>query len=39
MKVELNLPICTSIGEKVAFSRRIEKKFRLIGWGIIDNGE
>jgi translation initiation factor 2 subunit 3 len=39
MMVELNLPICTQIGEKVAFSRRIDKKFRLIGWGVIKSGK
>lgn len=39
MKVELNFPLCTQIGEKVAFSRNIEKKFRLIGWGVIKSGK
>lgn len=39
MTVELNNPLCTQIGEKVAFSRRIEKKFRLIGWGVIKSGQ
>jgi len=39
MKVQLNNPICTKTGEKVAFSRRIEKKFRLIGWGEIKGGK
>jgi translation initiation factor 2 gamma subunit (eIF-2gamma) len=39
MKVQLNNPICTNINEKVAFSRRIEKKFRLIGWGEIKGGK
>ncbi|KAL4460424.1 hypothetical protein ABPG74_000175 [Tetrahymena malaccensis] len=39
MTVELNSPLCTQIGEKVAFSRRIEKKFRLIGWGVIKSGQ
>jgi len=39
MKIKLNNPICTRIGEKVAFSRRIEKKFRLIGYGTIKKGD
>jgi translation initiation factor 2 subunit 3 len=39
MRVQLTNPICTSLGEKVAFSRRIEKKFRLIGWGEIKAGK
>ena len=32
--------VCTTIGEKVALSRRLgkEKKWRLIGWGTIENG-
>lgn len=38
MKIQLSNPICTSVGEKVAFSRRIEKKFRLIGYGTIKTG-
>ena len=38
MKIKLNNPICTRIGEKVAFSRRIDKKFRLIGYGTIKKG-
>lgn len=39
MKIKLNNPICTRVGEKVAFSRRIDKKFRLIGYGTIKKGE
>jgi translation initiation factor 2 subunit 3 len=35
MRVQLNNPICTQINEKVAFSRRISNKWRLIGWGTI----
>lgn len=31
----LKIPICASIGDKVALSRQIESKWRLIGWGII----
>lgn len=38
MKIQLTNPICTSVGEKVAFSRRIEKKHRLIGYGTIKTG-
>lgn len=39
MRVKLTDPICTNVGEKAAFSRRIDKKFRLIGWGTIKKGE
>lgn len=37
--VKLTLPICTKMGEKVAFSRRFEKKYRLIGYGEIKSGK
>ncbi|RCI15141.1 hypothetical protein L249_6964 [Ophiocordyceps polyrhachis-furcata BCC 54312] len=37
-KLALNTPACTSIGEKVALSRRIEKHWRLIGWATITAG-
>ena len=39
IKLELNKAVCTSIGEKVALSRRINNKFRLIGWGDIKKGK
>jgi len=39
LTVKLTLPICTKIGEKVAFSRRFEKKYRLIGYGEIKSGK
>ncbi len=31
----LKIPVCASVGDKVALSRQIESKWRLIGWGII----
>jgi len=37
-KIELTTPVCTSIGEKLALSRRVEKHWRLIGWGKIRTG-
>ncbi|KAI8587247.1 hypothetical protein HDU89_005867 [Geranomyces variabilis] len=37
-KILLNTPACTEIGEKIALSRRIEKHWRLIGWGTIRRG-
>lgn len=39
MHVKLTMPICTKLGEKVAFSRRLEKKYRLIGYGEIKSGK
>ncbi|KAL0221494.1 hypothetical protein RCL1_001348 [Eukaryota sp. TZLM3-RCL] len=33
--VSLQQPVCAEVGAKVALSRRIEKHWRLIGWGHI----
>ncbi|MFW5746292.1 MAG: translation initiation factor IF-2 subunit gamma, partial [Nanoarchaeota archaeon] len=32
---QLRLPICAKVGSRVTISRRIENRFRLIGYGII----
>ncbi|XP_071112393.1 eukaryotic translation initiation factor 2 subunit 3, Y-linked [Haliotis cracherodii] len=37
-KIGLTNPVCTEIGEKIALSRRVEKHWRLIGWGQIRRG-
>jgi len=37
-RVLLTSPVCTSEGEKLALSRRVEKHWRLIGWGKIRLG-
>lgn len=37
-KFTLTNPVCTQEGDKVALSRRIEKHWRLIGWGQITKG-
>ncbi|KAA8492617.1 Eukaryotic translation initiation factor 2 subunit 3, Y-linked [Porphyridium purpureum] len=37
-KLSLTNPVCTSEGEKIALSRRVEKHWRLIGWGQIKKG-
>ena len=37
-KLQLTSPVCTKEGEKIALSRRVEKHWRLIGWGRIENG-
>lgn len=37
-KISLMGPVCTKIGEKIALSRRVEKHWRLIGWGNIRKG-
>ena len=38
LKLQLINPVCTETKEKVALSRRIDKKWRLIGWGEIVKG-
>ncbi|XP_065906326.1 eukaryotic translation initiation factor 2 subunit 3, Y-linked-like [Dysidea avara] len=37
-KIALTQPVCTEVGEKIALSRRVEKHWRLIGWGQIRKG-
>ncbi|XP_027116168.1 eukaryotic translation initiation factor 2 subunit gamma-like [Coffea arabica] len=37
-KLRLKAPVCTSLGEKVVLSRRIQGHWRLIGWGVIKDG-
>lgn len=37
-KVVLTAPVCSSEGEKLALSRRVDKHWRLIGWGKIRKG-
>lgn len=40
MKIQfMSRPVCSSKGEKVALSRRINGHWRLIGWGIIKKGK
>jgi len=37
-KIVLISPVCTKVNEKIALSRRVEKHWRLIGWGQILRG-
>jgi translation initiation factor 2 subunit 3 len=37
-KITLTQPVCTEEGEKIALSRRVDKHWRLIGWGQIRKG-
>jgi len=37
-RVGLSQSVCTQVGEKVAISRRINRAWRLIGWGEIRKG-
>jgi translation initiation factor 2 subunit 3 len=33
VKIQFINPVCANEGEKIAMSRRIDRNFRLIGWG------
>ena len=37
-KIALQSPVCCEAGEKIALSRRVERHWRLIGWGQIRRG-
>jgi len=37
-KIQLYRPVCTEVNERIALSRRVEKHWRLIGWGQIRRG-
>lgn len=37
-KIALTQPVCTTEGEKIALSRRVNNHWRLIGWGEIRKG-
>jgi translation initiation factor 2 subunit 3 len=34
-ELELKLPVCIDSGERVAISRRVEQRWRLIGYGVV----
>ncbi|MFX1511945.1 MAG: translation initiation factor IF-2 subunit gamma [Promethearchaeota archaeon] len=36
--IKLALPVCAEVGTRLALSRRIERRWRLIGWGILHGG-
>jgi translation initiation factor 2 subunit 3 len=35
VRIQFMNPVCANEGEKIAMSRRIDRNFRLIGWGEI----
>ena len=37
-RIRLTSPVCTYEGAKLALSRRIDKHWRLIGWGKVLKG-
>ena len=39
VEFQLTTPICCEFGDKVTLSKRIDKHWRLIGWGIFRGGE
>ena len=38
VRIQFLNPVCANEGEKIAMSRRIDRNFRLIGWGQIKKG-
>jgi len=38
VKLQLMQPVCAQLNDNIALSRKIEKHWRLIGWGTIING-
>lgn len=38
VRLQFMNPVCANEGEKIAMSRRIDRNFRLIGWGEIKKG-
>jgi len=38
-RIQLTQPVCTQENEKIALSRRVDKYWRLIGWGEIKRGK
>jgi translation initiation factor 2 subunit 3 len=37
-RMRLLQPVCSGVNEKLAISRKIDQKWRLIGWGLIQHG-
>ncbi|MHA2203595.1 MAG: translation initiation factor IF-2 subunit gamma [Candidatus Hodarchaeales archaeon] len=37
--IELRLPVCADIDTRIAISRQIDRRWRLIGWGVIKGGK
>ncbi|KAJ4822624.1 Eukaryotic translation initiation factor 2 subunit 3 [Turnera subulata] len=38
VRLQLTSLVCTSRGERIALSRRVNRNWRLIGWGTIEDG-
>ncbi|WP_455139961.1 translation initiation factor IF-2 subunit gamma [Candidatus Hodarchaeum mangrovi] len=37
--IELRIPVCSDLGTRIAISRMIDRRWRLIGWGLINGGK
>ncbi|MHA1969076.1 MAG: translation initiation factor IF-2 subunit gamma [Candidatus Hodarchaeales archaeon] len=37
--VDLRLPVCADVGTRIAISRQLDRRWRLIGWGLIKGGK
>lgn len=37
-KIQLSTPVCVDVGENISLSRRVDRHWRLIGWGQIRRG-
>jgi translation initiation factor 2 subunit 3 len=37
-RIQLTKHVCANMDGKIALSRKIERNFRLIGWGVIKKG-
>ena len=39
IQIDLRLPVCADIGTRIAISRQVDRRWRLIGWGVIKGGK
>ena len=39
LHIDLRLPVCADLGTRIAISRQIDRRWRLIGWGVIKGGK
>ena len=37
--IDLRLPVCAEVGTRIAISRQIDRRWRLIGWGVLKGGK
>ena len=39
IQVDLRLPVCADLGTRIAISRQLDRRWRLIGWGLVKGGK